>query len=81
MQNLYILINDPALLNGIVGVYTSGKKLSDAVANLMPLYRNNCLVKVVPANTWCGDVAGHDRLGVWLNDFLATPAASDDTGN
>lgn len=81
MKRSFILIYEPDGLNSIMGVYTSGLKLATAVKDLLPNFRRDCLVKIVPVDTWCGHVGGHDHQGTMLNEFLHCPVASDDSGD
>lgn len=80
MKRNYILIYDPENLNSILGVFTSGKKLADAVPNIDADLVDDCMVKIVPVDDLRNTEAGHDYQGTRLNEFLAAPISKDDTG-
>lgn len=78
MTNIFILYYDYGNLNSILGTFTSGKKLANAVPQIDSDLLEDCMVKVVPVNSVRNTETGHDYQGMHLNEFLSTPFAKND---
>lgn len=83
----YLLTHIPSISTGdksapaVMGVFDTGKQLTDAVADLDDATRVNCLVQTIPANIVAHDLLiGHDWMGTVLNEWLNCPIALDETG-
>lgn len=83
----YILTHMPNITAGdksapsVLGVFDTGKQLTDAVADMDAAIRANCLVQAIPVNLVARNLfTGHDWMGTVLNEWLHCPIAQDDTG-